>query len=229
MTYLLFDLILVVILAAFCLRGAQRGLVLSLCGLVAVFVALIGAQVASDVLAPKVADVLEPGFSAAIEEQLSTSLDSALDDALLGSEEEDNALLDLLRSLGFYDSLAQGIKDSVRSGAAQTVTDLSIALARAVAETVAGVLVFCVAFFLISFLWVVASHALDLAAHLPVLYSLNRGLGGLFGLLKGALLLFLAAWVMRLMGGVIPQEAVDQTILLRFFCTANPIELLSGI
>ena len=76
MTYLFFDLILVVILAAFCLRGAQRGLVLSLCGLVAVFVALIGAQVASDVLAPKVADVLEPGFSAAIEEQLSTSLDS---------------------------------------------------------------------------------------------------------------------------------------------------------
>ena len=74
MTYLLFDLAVVIILVLFLLRGAQRGLVLSLCGLVAVFVALIGAQVASDVLAPKVADVLEPGFSSVIEEQLSDKL-----------------------------------------------------------------------------------------------------------------------------------------------------------
>ena len=229
MTYLLFDLAVVIILVLFLLRGAQRGLVLSLCGLVAVFVALIGAQIASDTLAPRAADILEPGFSSVIEEQLSAGLDTALDQALMGDEGEENLLLELLEGLGFYDSVAQGIKDSVHSGAQQTLSDLSHALARAVAETVAGVLVFCLAFLLISVAWVVVSHALDLAAHLPVLYSLNRGLGGLFGLLKGCLLLFVAAWVMRLMGGVIPQEAVEQTVLLRFFCTTNPIELLSGI
>ena len=138
MTYLLFDMAVVIILVLFLLRGAQRGLVLSLCGLVAVFVALIGAQIASDTLAPRAADILEPGFSSVIEEQLSAGLDTALDQALTGDEGEENLLLELLEGLGFYDSVAQGIKGSVPSGAQQTLSDLSHALARAVAETVAG-------------------------------------------------------------------------------------------
>ena len=229
MNYMIYDAVLLIILLVCFLRGRRKGLVLSLCGLLAIFVALIGARLVSDALAPLAADALEPHFAAVIEEQLGTGLDSGLDQALEPQGENSSAILSLLSALGFYDEVSDAIRQTVTSQAAQTVADVALALARSVAEVVAGVLVYVVAFLVISAAWFLLSRALDLAARLPVINGLNRTLGGLFGLLQGMLVLFLAAWVLRLMGGVIPQETVDQTTVLKFFCTTNPLSLITGI
>ena len=61
--YLIYDAVIVAILAYFFLRGRKKGLILTLCGLAAFFVAIIGARMASDAFAPKVADLLQPRFS----------------------------------------------------------------------------------------------------------------------------------------------------------------------
>lgn len=58
--FLIFDLIILILLVVFAVRGAHRGLVLSLCGLVAVVVAFAGAGIAARTLSPMVADALEP-------------------------------------------------------------------------------------------------------------------------------------------------------------------------
>lgn len=229
MTHLIYDAVIVVILAFFFLRGRKKGLILTLCGLAAFFVAIIGARIASDAFAPQVADMLQPHFSTVIEEQLGGGLQERLDELLAAGEQGDSAIAKLLTTLGFYDEVADAIREAVSGQAAQTAADVAVSLARAVAEVVAGVLVFVVAFLLITVVWFLLSRALDLAARLPILNGLNRTLGGLFGLLQGMLLLFLIAWVLRLMGGVIPQETVAQTTLLKFFCTANPLSLITGI
>ena len=54
MSYLVFDIAIVVILILFAWRGASRGFVLSLCGLLAVVVAFVGASFLANLLAPKV-------------------------------------------------------------------------------------------------------------------------------------------------------------------------------
>ena len=229
MTYWIYDAVIAVILLVFFLRGRSKGLILSLCGLLAVFVALVGAKMASDALAPQAAKAMQPHFASAIEQQLEVNLDGKLDALLQPGEGEENAIISLLTSLGFYDEVSAAIRDTVTGQAAQTAADVAVSLAGAVAEVVAGVLVFVVAFLAISVAWFLLSRVLDLAARLPVIHGLNRLLGGLFGLAKGALVLFLAAWVVRLLGNVIPQGTVDQTVLLRFFCTTNPLSLITGI
>lgn len=229
MTYLIYDAVILVLLLFFFLRGRKKGLILTLCGLAAIFVALFGARTASEYFAPKVADLLQPHFSSVIEVQLDSGLEEKLDEMLVSGEKGDNFLVEFLTKLGFYDDITDAIRSAVTGQAAQTVSDLAVSLARTVAELVARVIIFVVAFLLISALWFLVSHALDLAARLPVIHGLNRTLGGLFGLLEGMLLLFLIAWVMRLLGGVIPEETVKQTTLLNFFCTTNPISLITGI
>jgi len=229
MTYLIYDAVIVVILALFFLRGRKKGLILTLCGLAAIFVALIGARMAADAFAPQVADMLQPHFSTVIEEHLGNGLEETLDQLLTDAEQSDNAIANFLTSLGFYDEVSASIRKALSGEAAQTATDVAVALARTVAGVVASVLVFVVAFLLITVAWFLLSHALDLAAHLPIIHGLNRTLGGLFGLLQGMLLLFLVAWVLRLMGGVIPEDVVEQTTLLNFFCNTNPLSLITGI
>lgn len=229
MTYLIYDAAIVAILLFFFLRGRKKGLILALCGLAALFVALIGARMVAETFTPKVADLLQPHFSSAIEEQFGSDLEEKLDQILTQGEQGDGAIAKLLTSLGFYDEVSNAIRNAVRGEAAQTVTDVAVTLARTVAEVVASVLVFVVAFLLITVVWFLLSHALDLASRLPIINGLNRTLGGLFGLLQGMLLLFLIAWALRLMGGVIPQETVEQTTLLKFFCSSNPLSLIAGI
>ena len=228
-TYLIYDAVIVAILAYFFLRGRKKGLILTLCGLAAFFVAIIGARMASDAFAPKVADLLQPRFSSVIEDQLANGFGEKLDELLAAGETTDNAVVKLLTSLGFYDQLANTIRSAISGQAAQTAADVAVSLARAVAEVVAGVLVFVVAFLLLIVVWYLVSHTLNLAARLPLIKGLNRLLGGLFGLLQGMLILFFVAWILRLLGGVIPEETVEGTTLLRFFLTTNPISLITGI
>ncbi len=229
MTYLLYDVAVVAILVFFFLRGRKKGLILTLCGLAAFFVALIGARVASEQLSPLAADAMLPHFSTVIEQQLGDDLNEKLDQLLTENESGGNAIIDALKALGFYDKVSHAIRDAVTGQAAQTAADVALALARTVAELVAGVLVFVIAFLIISALWFILSHALDLAARLPIIHGLNSLLGGVLGLAQGVLILFLAAWVLRLLGGVIPEQTVAQTTVLRFFINTNPFDLISGI
>ena len=49
------------------------------------------------------------------------------------------------------------------------------------------------------------------------------------GLVKGVLILFLVAWLIQYSGKLIPEETVQQTHLLKFFMTTNPMTLLQGL
>ena len=55
---------------------------------------------------------------------------------------------------------------------------------------------------------------------------LNQWSGAAVGLVKGCVLLFIACWLLK---GMLPQEAVEQSFLLRFFCTTNPFLLIASI
>ena len=63
MAYLIADGLILAVLLLFALVGAHRGFILSLCGLLAVLVAFVGASFAARTLSPMVADALEPKFA----------------------------------------------------------------------------------------------------------------------------------------------------------------------
>lgn len=234
---ILFDLVLLLILALFAWRGASRGLLLSLCGLVAVVIAFVGATFAADLLAPKVADVLEPKFAAAIETRLEAQMQSALPDPnappIPGEAAEPGEvaltdILNVLKDMGFYQSAVDAVNKAIESGMTDVAASAAAAVAASIAGTVAYMIIFLVAFILVLILWTILSHALDLVTKLPGLHALNKTGGAVFGLLKACIILFLFAWFLRYSGSVIPEETVENTYLLKFFLTTNPVALLLG-
>lgn len=240
MTYLLFDVAIVAVLAFFAWRGARRGFVLTLCGLLAVIVAIVGANLISNALAPRVADLLEPHFAAVIEEHLDAAIQGQGDPAASPSPEGDGpdedsiplqGVLDLLREMGgFYEKAADSIQASIEAGLTQAAADVAASVAASVAQSVAQLVLFLVCFVAILVAWWLLSHALDLVAKLPGLSFLNQTAGGLLGLCKGVLLLMLALFLLRLAGMEPPQEVVEQTYLLRLFMGQGAAQsLFSGV
>lgn len=236
--FLILDLIIVAVFLIFAAIGAHRGLVLSLCGLLAVLVAFVGASFAARTLSPMVANALEPRFAAAIEEQLNEQIQNSqvqtdLTDPGAGEVSPDTLplqdVLNALREMGFYETLIDSVNQAVEDGMTAVAASAAAQVAAAIAQSAAYLIIFLVGFILILVAWKLISHALDLVARLPGLHFLNKTLGALFGLIQACIILFIAAWLLQFFGGILPQDAVEKTYLLKFFMSANPFALLNGI
>ena len=231
MAFLIADGLVLAVLLIFACIGARRGLILSLCGLLAFVVAFLGASFAARTLSPVVADALEPRFAAAIEEQLNESIRQqaeAGEAAVLSPDDVPlEGVLDALREMGFYETLINTVDRAVESGMTAVAASAAAAVAAAIAQSAAYLILFLLGFFLILLAWRLLSRALDLVARLPGLHFLNKTGGALFGLVQGCIILFVAAWLLQFFGQVLPRELVEQTVLLKFFMTTTPFSLVA--
>lgn len=227
MTYIVFDIIVVLVLLFFLWRGYAKGFVLTLCSLAAVFVALLGASFLSDALAEPVAKAVEPIVERRIHDSLTEAIKSTefiSADGGVAEKPEEVALpgvIGHLKESHLFQGFADAFQKAVDNGVAEVTANAAKAMAHFVAVQIARMVIFVLAFFAVLVGWFFLSRALDLVARLPVLSAVNRWGGAAAGLVKGALVLFIAAWLLR--DSYIPREAVERTFLLRFFCTASPL------
>lgn len=227
MNYIIYDIVIAAVLLFFLWQGCKKGFVLTLCSLLAVFVALIGASVVSNALAEPAAKAVEPIIEARIQESLTEAIEHTEFVAVGGGvaeKPEEVALAGVIQHLKeskLYQGFADSFQAAVDSGVAEVTTNAAKAMAHFVAVQIARNVIFTVSFVLILIGWFFLSRALDLVAKLPVLNSVNRWGGGIIGLCKGALIVFAAVWLLK--GSYIPAEAPEETFLLKFFCTFSPL------
>ena len=231
--FLVLDLIAAAVLLFFMVRGASKGLVLSLCGLLAILVAFAGASLTARTLSPAVGQALEPRLAAAIESHLDSQLQkpSIQGEAPTPGGEEDLPLqdaLNALREMGFYEELVEAADRAIENGMTAAAAGAAARVAAAIAQSIAYRILFVLSFAVLLVLWGIFSRALDLVARLPGLHFLNKTGGAAIGLAKGLIVLLLAAWVLQSLGHVIPEETVKQTTLLRFLVDHNPLSALTG-
>lgn len=221
----LFDIIILAVLAAFTLLGARRGLIMTLCGLVTAILALIGAQIAADQLAPSVAYVIQPSIRNAVELQVDQAFEAEAEAAYsFELTPETDGLLQQILGSEIYQHFAQSVEDSVQEGVQNTVDSAADHIAAALAQSVAWLAVYVLAFILILFLGRLLARVLDVAAALPGLHFLNKSLGGVCGLLKG-LVLVAAVCSLGVSFGLISRESVQSSALLELFSAFSTISL----
>lgn len=223
----IYDLAILAILILFAFWGAHRGLILSLFSLIAVLVAFIGALWVSNFLAPSMAGWLQPTLQPTVTAAVESALPDSISDIALSTEE----LLHLLNDTDLPMGLNEFLIDLQKEGISELTTEsLAYSLSGKLANSIAHIALFLLSFVLIMIIWHFIARALDLVARLPGLHFLNKLGGFIFGALRGTILLFLCAWLIRwLWSDLIPTEAFGQNRLLSFFMTINPLELLAKL
>jgi len=218
----LFDIIIIALLALFAWRGAAKGLVLSLCGLAAIFVAYFGAQFLSEQFCGPVGNILRPII---IQTVRGADAEPEVDPE---DPESTYTLEELVRSIqdkGLFEGFSDFIEQGVAEGALPKNERLSPleALASYLSRAIARALLFGVIFFGGLLAWFLLSHALDLAFKLPILAEVNLIGGLLVGLLKGALLTVVLVWLGQV-SGLVPNP--PETPVLSLFTVDRLWELL---
>ena len=112
MSYIVYDIGIAAVLLLFVWLGYRKGLVLTLCSLLAVFVALIGASFLSNALAEPVAKAIEPAVASSIHDTVTSYYQRSPAENTSAEENDWLAQLSL-------DELLEPLKDSKATVASQ--------------------------------------------------------------------------------------------------------------
>ena len=228
-TPVIIDIVAAAVLLGFAVFGAKRGLLRTLAGFVIVVVALVGAGMIAATFSGPAAKLAAP----VIEKQIETKVDDALT-AETGQVQMPEAdvedgfqIEDLLALMG----LDEDVRNSLASQTQEKIQDTGVSLVMAVVESLAQSILYA-ALFLVSFVGLtillkLLIRAMDLVLQLPGLHLVNALGGAVIGLIEGALVLFLAIWVLRRFGVSFETDTVSATHILRFFATHTPLSALS--
>lgn len=228
----LFDILIIAVLALFAWRGAAKGLILSLCGLAAVFVAFFAAQFLSDLFCAPVGGMLRPiiaqSFSDLVPDAQPITVETEPNTYTVGFSYTLDDLLASIQEEGLFKGFSafleeSAAKDAIQAGAHTSPLD---ALAGYLAKAIARTLLFGIVFIGILLIWFLVSHALDLAFHLPILAEVNLAGGLAVGLVKGVLIAIVLVWLGQA-AGIVPNP--PEGPVLSLFTVDKLWELLDGL
>lgn len=177
--------------------------------IIVVVAALLLASWIAGKLAEPAARWLEPILSEKLEQRLTAQGNT--DDAG-----------EMLAAFGFEGDTLSELVDNAVEKAQQAGETLLSAVVSTALKSAAYAVVYVVSFLLLLLLLRLVLTPLHLFTKLPVVHGVNALLGGVLGLVKCALLLFLAVWVLQKLQLLVTPELVNKTVLLKFFRPEQP-------
>ena len=209
------DIVIALVLVLTAAIGAWKGLVKSLAGVIIVVAAFIGASFVANAFAEPVAQWLGPVIEERIVEKLTT--------------ENTADAQSMLEAFHFNGESLQQMIDEVTGKVKETGMDLLHAVSDSVAHSVAYAAVYLVAFLVLLLVVWLLLKPVHLLVKLPILRTVNALGGGALGLIWGALLVFLAVWLLQRFDLLVTAEMVDSSLLLQFFANNSPLGLLTSL
>lgn len=232
MLSIIIDIILLVVLALFIRGGYKKGFILSVSGVIALIIAFYGAGLVAGAYSHKFTPMLEPIISGIVEKSVSETREEYSADPAQAPEDEnelDTIGMGSLLNLGIFKGTASKIIEDLKENISDAGHSFKTAVASRITESVTYIITFIVVFLLIIILFSIAANLLNLAFRLPGLDLLNNAGGMVLGAVKGILVLFALAWVMRYCIGVFPEDALDKTYILRFLMSNNLLTAFLGV
>ncbi|MDY3692660.1 MAG: CvpA family protein [Dysosmobacter sp.] len=232
-TPVIIDIVVAAVLLGFAVYGGKRGLFRALSGLLAVVVALVGAGIIAATFTTPVTKVVTPLIAGHIEEKVENAM--AVQSAGSGVQmpeadtEDPSAIQDLLAILGLDDEVRSRLAEEVQEKVRDTGASIAAAVVESMARSFIYGTLYILSFAALLLLMKVLIGAMDLVLKLPLLRGLNTLGGAAVGLVEGALLLFLAVWVLRRLGVSFESDALAEAHILRIFTANTPLGVLSHL
>lgn len=232
-TPVIIDIVVAAVLLGFAVYGGKRGLFRALSGLLAVVVALVGAGIIAATFTTPVTKVVTPLIAGHIEEKVENAM--AVQSAGSGVQmpeadtEDPSAIQDLLAILGLDDEVRSRLAEEVEEKVRDTGASIAAAVVESMARSFIYGTLYILSFAVLLLLMKVLIGAMDLVLKLPLLRGLNTLGGAAVGLVEGALLLFLAVWVLRRLGVSFESEVLAEAHILRIFSANTPLGVLSHL
>lgn len=222
------DIVLVVIIALCTWHGYRKGLIGGVAGILAVVVAIFGANLLSTAYSHEVTPVLHPFVDGYIDSQNTRkeilermgygNSDLSLEDIIAqDSSLKNDYAYECMRQVGFYEKHAEKLADKSVKCSAENGVSMTEAVISTLGDAITYVGGLMLFFLLILILLVAIANIGNLSFRLPNLEVADGVGGAVAGCLKGCLYCVLLCWLLGFFGIVIGKDTLSSTALARFF------------
>lgn len=237
---LVIDLVLAGIVVFCGWRGFRTGIINGVCGILAVVIALYGANLLAVAFYTEFSDIVEP-FALSVVEKAVGGGSPEENETEDGSEShtltvEEREKLDVytvskevMGRLGFSGGASEGIARDVASTHAKVNNAMEEELTAQVCARAAYVALFAIAFILIAIIFSVIGNIADLSFGIPGHENLNHVTGAALGVIRGLLIVLAIGCIGRYLGLLVPASVTDKTVLYQKLLETNKIAELLNI
>ena len=224
--------IAIVAIVAFCSwRGYRNGLIRGAFGVVALVVSLFVANIAAAAYSEEFTSMLKPFVGGVVETAIAEMHDEDLEyipeESGHGQEtEEFKTAYTALRQIGLPEPSAVRITElTVEGGVSGYLADL---IGDNLSSALAYVAVFGIAFILLAIIFAVVGNLVGFVFSLPGLKLVDTITGVLLGLIKGLIIVYTLAVIIRYFG-LVASSTVEETRILKYLINNNPIAGMLGL
>ena len=234
MTALLVDLAVVGTVAFCAWRGYKNGLIRGVFGVVSLIAALLVANIAANAYSGEAKGMMMPFIGGMLESTITEMDEDGLEYQELAHDHEiDDVDFGIaymaLRQLGLPEAAAVQIAEqSIDIDEEEQYTTFADVIADRLSTAFSYVAVFGIAFLLIAIVFAVIGNLIGVVFSLPGLKLVDMIAGSVFGLVKGVIIVYTMAVIIRYFGLLI-SSLLESTTILKHLVNNNPIANLLGI
>ncbi len=231
------DLVLAGIVIVCGWRGFRTGIINGVCWILAVVIAIYGANLLANAFYTEFSDIVEP-FALTVVEKAVYGGGETED----GEQTEDVSAVDerekldvytvskqVLDGFGMADGASESIARDVASAHSRVNNEMEAELTNRVCARLSFVMLFTIAFILIAIVFTVIGNIVDLSFGLPGHENLNHVTGAALGVIRAFLLLLVIGCIGRYAGLVIRADVMGRTLILSKLVETNRIAQMLGI
>ena len=215
-------------------RGFKSGLIRGVFGIVSLVVALLIANIAAQAYSNETKGMILPFVSGILESTMTDIAEDGLEyQALAHDHEIDDADFGIayvaLRQLGLPEAAAVRIAEqSIEVEESDRGGYFSDVIADRLSGAFSYVAVFGIAFLLLAIVFAVIGNLVGVVFALPGLKYVDMIAGAVFGLFKGAIIVYTVAVIIRYFG-LLVLPTIERTTILRYIINNNPIANMLGV
>lgn len=228
------DIVLVAIVALCCWRGFRTGIINGVSWIVALVIAIYGANLVAAAYYSEFSEMLTPFAQGVVENTLMgdekdedgnytsvISPDLPLDEVeKLDVYEVSKAVL---KRLGIADEAAESIARETAETNDKVGIQMTAELTELLCDRAAFVAVFAIAFTLIAIVFTVIGNVFDLSFGLPGHENLNHITGAALGIIRGLVIILVLGCLGRYLGIFISAGTMDKTLIFKHLVEANKL------
>jgi len=233
-TALLIDLAIVGTVAFCAWRGYKNGLIRGVFGVVSLIAALLVANIAAQAYSKEAKGMMIPFIGGMIETTITEMAEEGVEYQELAHDHEIDDVdfgtaYMALRELGLPEAAAVKVAEqSIDIDEEEHYNYFADVIADRLSSAFSYVAVFGIAFLLIAIVFAVIGNLVGFVFALPGLKLVDFIAGSVFGLVKGVIIVYAMAVIVRYFGLLI-SSTLENTTILRYLVNNNPIAGLLGI
>jgi len=236
LTAFLIDLAVIGTVAFCAWRGYKNGLIRGVFGVVSLIAALLIANIAAQAYSNDAKAMLMPFASGIIDTTLAEMKENDIEYQPLAHDHDIDDVdfgtaYSVLRQIGLPEAAAVSIAEQaidLRDNAEEELSSFTEAIADKLTTTLSYVAVFGIAFLVLAIIFAIVGNLIGFVFSLPGLKLIDIISGAVFGLVKGIIIVYSLAVIIRYFG-ILALSTLESTSLLNYLVNNNPIATILGL